>query len=133
MVSRYRYIIIFQTAASSHPVIDHSFYDSFCPLCKKYKLTQILGSLLEYSLPPRNVLLPSKTLYIIELIQRTIGPKNLIGTAVLFLWPDGAVNYDYVVTNSINSLLIDSRCIPNGAHTNRYGPCFKTYQKLHLP
>ena len=32
--------------------------------------------------------------------------------------PDSAVNYDYIVTNSINSLLIDSRCIPNGAHTN---------------
>ena len=32
--------------------------------------------------------------------------------------PDGAVNYDYIITNSINSLLIDSRCIPNGTHTN---------------
>ena len=32
--------------------------------------------------------------------------------------PDGAVNYDYIVTNSINCLLIGSRCIPNGAHTN---------------
>ena len=29
--------------------------------------------------------------------------------------PDGAVNYDYIVTNS---LLIGSRCIPNGTHTN---------------
>ena len=29
--------------------------------------------------------------------------------------PDGAVNYDCIVTNS---LLIGSRCIPNGAHTN---------------
>ena len=34
--------------------------------------------------------------------------------------PDGAVNYDYIVTNSINSLLIGSRCIPNGTLTN---PC----------
>ena len=32
--------------------------------------------------------------------------------------PDSAVNYDYIITNSINSLLIDSRCIPNSAHTN---------------
>ena len=32
--------------------------------------------------------------------------------------PDGTINYDYIVTNSINSLLISSRCIPNGAHTN---------------
>ena len=32
--------------------------------------------------------------------------------------PDGAVNYDYIVTNSINSLLIGSKCIPNGVHTN---------------
>ena len=36
--------------------------------------------------------------------------------------PHGAVNYkymymyDYIVTNSINSLLIVSRCIPNGTH-----------------
>ena len=32
--------------------------------------------------------------------------------------PDGTVNYDYIVTNSINSLLIGSKCIPNGEHTN---------------
>ena len=34
--------------------------------------------------------------------------------------PDSAVNYDYIITNSItcNSLLICSRCLPNGAHTN---------------
>ena len=31
---------------------------------------------------------------------------------------DGAINYDYIITNSINCLLIGSRCIPNGAHTN---------------
>ena len=31
---------------------------------------------------------------------------------------DGTVNYDYIVTNSINCLLIGSRCIPDGAHTN---------------
>ena len=31
--------------------------------------------------------------------------------------PDGTVNYDYIVTNSINSLLIGSRCILNGTHT----------------
>ena len=28
------------------------------------------------------------------------------------------VNYDCIVTNSINSLLIGSRCVPNSAHTN---------------
>ena len=32
--------------------------------------------------------------------------------------PDGAGNYDYIVTNSINSLLIGSKCITNGGHTN---------------
>ena len=34
--------------------------------------------------------------------------------------PDGTVNYDYIVTNSItcNSLLLGSRCIPNGSNTN---------------
>ena len=32
---------------------------------------------------------------------------------------DGTVNYDYIVTNSINCLLIGSRCIPNGAHASK--------------
>ena len=30
--------------------------------------------------------------------------------------PDSTVNYSYIVTNSIYSLLISSRCIPNGTH-----------------
>ena len=30
--------------------------------------------------------------------------------------PDGAVNYDYIVTNSINFLLIGSRCISHINH-----------------
>ena len=56
-----------------------------------------------------------------KLIWRTIGPKSfLFGTAQFSLWASGAVNYDYIVTNSINSLLIGLRCIPNGAHTNHY-------------
>ena len=29
-----------------------------------------------------------------------------------------AVNYDYIVSNIINSLLLGSRCILNGTHTN---------------
>ena len=33
---------------------------------------------------------------------------------------DGTVNYDYIVTNSISSLLNDSRCILNSAHTNHF-------------
>ena len=49
-----------------------------------------------------------------KLIWRTIGPMSfLFGTA---LWASGTVNYDYIITNSINYLLIGSRCIPNGAH-----------------
>ena len=52
-----------------------------------------------------------------QLIWRTIGPKSfLFGTAQFSLWASGAVNYDYIVTNSINSLLIGSRCILNGTH-----------------
>ena len=38
----------------------------------------------------------------------------LSGTAQFSLWGGGAVNYDFIITNS---LLIGSRCIPNGAHT----------------
>ena len=38
-----------------------------------------------------------------KLIWHTIGPKNfLFGTAQFSLWASGAVNYDYIVTNSIN-------------------------------
>ena len=36
----------------------------------------------------------------------------------LSLWASGAVNYDCIITNSITSLLIRSRRIPNDAHTN---------------
>ena len=43
--------------------------------------------------------------------------SNLAQRSSLF-GPDGAVNYDYIVTNSIISLLIGSKCIPNGTHTN---------------
>ena len=54
-----------------------------------------------------------------KLIWRTIGPKSfLFGTVHFSHWASGAVNYDYIVTNSIKSLLIGSRCIPNGSHTN---------------
>ena len=54
-----------------------------------------------------------------KLVWRTIGPKSfLFGTAEFSLWASEAVNYDYIITNSINSFLIGSRCIPNGAHTN---------------
>ena len=38
-----------------------------------------------------------------KLIWHTIGPKSfLFGTAQLSLWASDAVNYDYIVTNSIN-------------------------------
>ena len=39
-----------------------------------------------------------------KLIWHTIGPKSfLFGTAQFFLWANGAVNPDYIITNSINS------------------------------
>ena len=51
--------------------------------------------------------------------RRTIGPKRLLlGTVQFSLWASGTVNYDYIVTNSIKCLLIGSRCIHDGAHTN---------------
>ena len=54
-----------------------------------------------------------------KLIWHTIGPKSfLFGTVQSSLWASGAFNYAYIVTNSINSSLIGSRCIPNGTHTN---------------
>ena len=73
-----------------------------------------------------------------KLIWRTIDPKSfLFGTVQFSLWASGADNYDYIVTNSINSLLIGSRCILKSqwqAHiltiVEPIWPKFKTYQKL---
>ena len=61
--------------------------------------------------------------HIIYIIQDTcilyVKYDILFGTVQCSLFePDDAVNYDYIVTNSINYLLIGSKCIPNGAHTN---------------
>ena len=56
-----------------------------------------------------------------KLIWCTIGPKSfLFGTAQFSLWASSTVNYDYIASNSINFLLIGSRCIPNGWPTNHY-------------
>ena len=58
-----------------------------------------------------------------KFIWRTIGPKSIVH-----------FSHDYIVTNSINVLLIGSKSIPNGTHTNpwlsQFASCFKTYQKL---
>ena len=48
------------------------------------------------------------------LAQRT---SNLGLHSSLF-GPDGEVNYDYIITNSIDCLLIGSRCLLDGAHTD---------------
>ena len=49
--------------------------------------------------------------------------------------PDGTVNYDYIITNSINSLLIGSKCITNGAHivtiVEPIWPMLQKVSKLH--
>ena len=45
-------------------------------------------------------------------------PKEVLIWHGSLFGPDGAVNYDYIVTNGINSLLIGLRCLPNGTHTN---------------
>ena len=56
-----------------------------------------------------------------KLIWCTIGPKSfLFGTAQFSLWASGAVSYNYIVTNSNNSLLIGSRFIPKGMHTSHF-------------
>ena len=56
-----------------------------------------------------------------KLIWHTIGPMSFfIGTAQFSLWAIGAANYDYIVTNSFNALLIGSRCTLNGTHPNHF-------------
>ena len=37
----------------------------------------------------------------------------------LLIW-HCTVNYDYIVTNSINCLLIGSRCLPYGTQTKQF-------------
>ena len=57
-------------------------------------------------------------------------PKELLiqHYTVLF-WASGAVNYEYVVTNSINSQLIGSRCIPNGTIVEPIWPILQNLSK----
>ena len=61
----------------------------------------------------------------IIILNSTICPKReqcsakSLGLHSSLIELDGAVNYDYIVTNSIKSLLIGSRCIPNGTHTKQ--------------
>ena len=50
-----------------------------------------------------------------KLIWRTTG-SILFGTAQFSLWASGTVNYDYIVTNSINSLLL-AQDVFSMAHT----------------
>ena len=42
----------------------------------------------------------------------------------------GAVNYDYIITNSITSLLIGSRCIPMAHTLTSVEPIWPMLQKL---
>ena len=51
---------------------------------------------------------------LVTLLVSLTGPLGTVQFSPLF-GPDGQVNYDYIV---INSLLIVSRCIDNGAHIN---------------
>ena len=45
-------------------------------------------------------------------------PLAQIASYLALYSSDGVVNYDYIVTYSINAFLIGSRCIPNGTRTN---------------
>ena len=67
-----------------------------------------------------------------KLIWRTIGPKSfLFSTAQFTLWDSGAVNYDYILTNSINSVQIVFPKAPTlTIVASQIGPCFKSYQNL---
>ena len=66
-------------------------------------------------------------------IWHTIGPKSfLFDSAQFSLLASGAVIYDYTITNSINSLLIGWRCIPNDANTNHVDPILYMLQNVHV-
>ena len=66
-----------------------------------------------------------------KLIWRTFGPKNfLFGTAQFSLWVSGTVDYDYIVTNSIKSSLIGSRCFPMAHTLTIFEPIWPMLQNL---
>ena len=55
-----------------------------------------------------------------KLIWCTIGPTtSYLALHSSFFGPDGTVNCDYIITNSINSLLIGSRCT---VYVNKISP-----------
>ena len=65
-----------------------------------------------------------------KIIWHTIGPKSILfGTEQLSLWADGAVNYDYIVTNSINSLLAQN-VFPMAHSLTIVEPIWPMLQKL---
>ena len=46
-------------------------------------------------------------------------PLAQIASYLALYSSDGVVNYDYIVTYSINAFLIGSRCIPNLVHGSK--------------
>ena len=54
----------------------------------------------------------------LKLIWHTLAQRvSYLALQSSFFGTDGTVNYDCIVTNSHQPLLIGSRCIPNGTHT----------------
>ena len=71
------------------------------------------------------------SVFLISLYGEPLGQRaSYLALQSSLFGPDGAGNYDYIVTNSINCLLIGSRCIPNGAHTNIVEPIWPMLQNL---
>ena len=60
------------------------------------------------------------TVFLISLYGTSLSQRGSYLALHGSLWASGIVNYDYILTNSINCLLIGSRCIPNDAHTNHF-------------
>ena len=79
-------------------------------VCRKEDVYNVYSIHICTIIPPQFLI----SSYGTQLVQR---PSYLALHSSLF-GLDGTVNYDYIITNSINSLLICSRCIPNGKHTN---------------
>ena len=88
--------------------------ESFLHNVLKYVFLEISSSVV----PIYNAI-DARTVFLISLYGAPLAQRASYLPQYSFLFePDGAVNYDYIITNSINSLLIGSRCIPNGAHIN---------------
>ena len=60
-----------------------------------------------------------KSVFLIGSCDTPLGQRaSCLAQHTSLFGPDGAIDYDYIVTNSVKCLLIGSKCIPNSTHAS---------------